>query len=69
MQGSITTEPMGTGKVERFDHRPDRAERSRASAARRQDRRQARRKAARRRHEDQRRGEDQMARRHGVTAD
>jgi hypothetical protein len=70
MQGTMTTEPMGSGhKVEKFDHRPDRAERERASKARRQDRRNSRRKAVRVRREDQRRTEDQMARRYGVEAD
>jgi len=70
MHGSITTEPMGEAhKVEKFDHRPDRTERERASKARRQGRRADRRTAARRRYEDEQRGADLMARRHGVTAD
>lgn len=70
MHGSITTEPMGTGvKVEKFDHRRDRTEREQASKARRQARRGDRRAKARHRYEDERRGADQMARRHGVTED
>jgi len=67
MQGTTNTERMG--EHTKFDHRPDRADQARQSAERRKARRDSRRRAERFRFEDERRGVDQMARRHGLTAE